>query len=502
MLRTVLLLIESIVSQTDRMISMAERKEYSAQGSTTYLVLIACSGAIGGLLFGYDTAVISGAIGFLKEHFQLAADMTGWAASSLLIGCMIGALLGGPLGDRFGRKPMLIVCAAVFALSGLGSAVAPDLAAYTWSRLAGGLGIGAVSVLSPLYIAEISPEKSRGRFVSLYQLAIVVGILVSFFVNMLIQRYGAEQPPVMNGAVLESWNAVTGWRWMLGVLALPSVIFGLLLLPLPESPRWLMKRGLRAQAEVTLTRIGGSEAAKHELAQIEESLNAESGKLSELFHGGFGKAMVIGCLLAIFQQVGGINAIMYYGPELFKFAGTADTQAFVSTVVIGLTNVLATFGAIALIDRIGRKTLLIIGVSIQVFALAAVGTLYHLQGSPVLLLASILLFIIGFAGSSGAVTWVIISEIFPNRIRGQAMGIAVLVLWAADYLVSQTFPMLAEGIGPANTFYCYAFCAFIGLVYTIFAVPETKGRTLEEIERSWLGTGSSEGRSGSIESTM
>lgn len=466
---------------------MADPQRQSAQGSTTYLILIACSGAIGGLLFGYDTAVISGAIGFLKEHFKLAADMTGWAASSLLIGCMIGALVGGPLGDRFGRKPMLMVCAGVFALSGLGSAVAPDLAAYTWSRLVGGMGIGAVSVLSPLYIAEISPEKSRGRFVSLYQLAIVVGILVSFFINMLIQRYGADQPQVVNGAVTESWNAAYGWRWMLGVLAMPSVIFGLLLLPLPESPRWLMKRGLRSKAEVILTRIGGSETANHELTQIEESLSAESGKLSELFHGGFGKAMLIGCLLAIFQQVGGINAIMYYGPELFKVAGTENTQAFVSTVVIGLTNVLATFGAIALIDRIGRKTLLIIGVSIQVLALAAVGTLYHLHGNPILLLASILLFIVGFASSSGAVTWVIISEIFPTRVRGQAMGIAVLVLWAADYLVSQSFPMLVEGIGPANTFYCYAGCAFIGLVYTILAVPETKGQTLEEIERSWLG---------------
>jgi MFS transporter, SP family, arabinose:H+ symporter len=468
---------------------MAELKKQAAQGSTTYLILIACSGAIGGLLFGYDTAVISGAIGFLKEHFRLTADMTGWAASSLLIGCMIGALVGGPLGDRFGRKPMLMVCAGVFALSGLASAMAPDLAAYTWSRLVGGTGIGAVSVLSPLYIAEISPERSRGRFVSLYQLAIVVGILVSFFVNMLIQEYGAGQPKVMINGTAEAWNTVYGWRWMLGVLAMPSVVFGLLLLPLPESPRWLMKRGLRREAEVILTRIGGSEAARHELAQIEDSLNVESGKLSELFRGGFGTAMLIGCLLAIFQQVGGINAIMYYGPELFKVAGTADTQAFVSTVVIGITNVVATFGAIALIDRIGRKTLLIAGVSIQVFALAAVGTLYHLQGSPVLLLGSILLFIIGFAASSGAVTWVIISEIFPTRVRGQAMGIAVLVLWAADYLVSQSFPMLVEGIGPANTFYCFACCAFIGLVYTIIAVPETKGRTLEEIERSWLETG-------------
>lgn len=462
------------------------RTDTTDRGSSSYLALIAGSGALGGLLFGYDTAVISGAIGFLKEHFQLAADMTGWAASSLLIGCMVGAAVGGPLGDRFGRKPMLYACAVVFALSGIGSAFAPDLVLYTWSRLLGGIAIGAVSVLSPLYIAEISPEKSRGRLVSLYQLAIVVGILLSFFVNMLIQQYGAGQPSVAGESGITSWNTAYGWRWMLGVLALPSVVFGLLLIPLPESPRWLMKQGRRAEAEATLVRIGGKVAADREIAQIEEALGQESGRIGELFRGGFGRAMVIGILLAVFSQFGGINAIMYYGPEIFKTAGAADEQAFLSTVILGLVNLIATFGAIALIDRIGRKTLLIAGVSVQVVALTVVGTLYHMQGNPFVLLGAIILFLIGFAASTGAVTWVIISEIFPTRLRGQAMGIAVLFLWGADYIVSQTFPMLIEGIGPANTFYIYGLCAAAGLVFTILMVPETKGRTLEEIERSWM----------------
>ena len=457
----------------------------SSNGSKTYLGLIAGSGALGGLLFGYDTAVISGAIGFISDHFHLAAGMTGWAASSLLIGCMLGAVVGGPLGDRFGRKPMLFVCAAVFALSGIGSALAPDLTVYSWSRMFGGVGIGAVSVLSPLYISEVSPERSRGRLVTLYQLAIVVGILVSFFVNMLIQQHGATQPIVADGAATESWNIAYGWRWMLGVLVLPSVVFGLLLLPLPESPRWLMKRGRRGEAEATLARIGGLDAAAKEIAQIQESLKEEAGRFSELFHGGFGRAMLIGVALAVFSQFGGINAIMYYGPELFKTAGSGENQAFLSTVILGLVNVLATFGAIALVDRIGRKALLIIGVSIQVFALVAVGTLYHMQAGPFLLLGAIVLFLAGFASSTGAVTWVIISEIFPTKVRGQAMGVAVLMIWGADYVVSQTFPMLKEAIGPASTFYGYSICCFLGLIFTILMVPETKGRTLEEIERSW-----------------
>lgn len=464
---------------------MSSAHTQSPTGSKIYLGLIAGSGALGGLLFGYDTAVISGAIGFLTEHFHLGADMTGWAASSLLIGCMVGAGVGGPLGDRFGRKPMLFVCAAIFALSGIGSALANDLTVYTWSRLFGGVGIGAVSVLSPLYIAEVSPERSRGRLVALYQLAIVVGILVSFFVNMLIQQYGATQPMVANGVTMESWNTANGWRWMLGVLVLPAAVFGLLLLPLPESPRWLMKRGRREEAEATLARIGGADAAAKEIAQIQESLKEEAGKFSELFHGGFGRAMVVGIALAIFSQFGGINAIMYYGPELFKTAGSGENQAFLSTVILGFTNMLATFIGIALVDRIGRKTLLVIGVSIQVFALVTVGTLYHMQGSPFLLLGAIILFLIGFASSTGVATWVIISEIFPTKVRGQAMGVAVLLLWGADYVVSQTFPMLKEGIGAGSTFYIYAICCFLGLVFTILMVPETKGRTLEEIEQSW-----------------
>jgi SP family arabinose:H+ symporter-like MFS transporter len=450
-------------------------------GSRGYLALLAGGAALGGFLFGYDTAVISGAIGYLKEHFHLAADMTGWAASSLLVGAMVGALFGGPLSDRFGRKPMLMACAVIFALSGIGSAVAQDMAVYSWSRLFGGLGIGAVSVLSPPYVAEVAPERSRGRLVALYQFALVVGILLSFFVNMLIQRYGLSQPP----AGAESWNVAQGWRWMLGMLTVPAVIFWCVVLPLPESPRWLMKRGMRAKAQAILERVGGAEAAAKEMAQIDLSLQEEEGRFSELFHGGYGRAMFIGTMLAIFSQFGGINSIMYYGPLLFTTAGSGESQAFASTVVLGCTNVASTFIGIALVDRLGRKMLLIGGVALQTFALVTVGILYHIHASPLLLLVFVVIYLVGFSSSTGIVTWVIISEIFPTKLRGLAMGIAVLALWGADYIVSQTFPMLKEAIGPSNTFFCYAICCFTGLLFTIWMVPETKGRTLEEIEQSW-----------------
>jgi SP family arabinose:H+ symporter-like MFS transporter len=450
-------------------------------GGRGYLCLIAGTGALGGLLLGYDTAVISGAIGFIKAHFGLTAGMTGWAVSCLLIGCMLGAITGGPLSDRFGRKPMLLFSSVIFALSALGSAMASNLALYTWSRLMGGLAIGAVSLLSPLYVAEVAPHQVRGRLVSLYQLAIVVGILVSFFVNLLIQRQGATLPGVGG----ETWNQTHGWRWMLGIMVAPSAVFGLLLLPLPESPRWQMKRGRRREAELTLRRIGGPEAAAKEIEEIEESLREDEGKLAELFCGGFGRALVIGVGLAIFSQLGGINAVMYYGPELFKAAGSNADQAFLSQVVLGATLIVATLTASALVDRLGRRKLLIGGVSLQVACLAVVGVLYRMHASPLLLLVFVVLFLIGFGSSTGVVTWVIISEIFPTRLRGRAMGMAVLMHWVADYLVSQTFPVLKENIGPSNTFFCYAAGCFLGLVFTICMVPETKGRTLEQIERSW-----------------
>lgn len=455
---------------------MSRENTAEHSGSLRYLMLLTVVAALGGLLFGYDTAVISGAVGFLQAHFQLGAGLKGWAASSALIGCIVGAMFGGPLSDRYGRKKILLFCAVLFALSGIASALPRTLTQFVWARFAGGFAIGAVSVLSPLYIAEIAPERIRGRLVSLYQLAIVVGILVVFFVNMLIQRMGDE-----------TWNTAYGWRWMMGSLTLPAGLFGILLLFIPESPRWLMKMGRRAEAEIILVRVGGQAAADRELRQIEGSLSQEEGKFSELFTGGYRRALVIGVGLAMICQFSGINAIMYYAPEIFKSIGAGRDAAFSQTVSIGVVNVLFTFVAVSLVDKAGRKALLIGGSIAQVIALAAVGIMFAKGIGGYWLLFFIVLFTGAFASAMGPVPWIIISEIFPTKIRGQAMSVATLVIWASCYLVSQTFPMLVDGIGNAKTFWIYALCSLAGLVFVVALVPETKGKTLEEIERSWRG---------------
>ncbi|MDD4869893.1 MAG: sugar porter family MFS transporter [Kiritimatiellae bacterium] len=454
---------------------MQQENTSKPAGSLMYLMLLTVVAALGGLLFGYDTAVISGAVGFLQAHFQLGAGLKGWAASSALIGCIVGAMFGGPLSDRFGRKKILLLCAMLFAFSGIASALPRTLTQFVWARFAGGFAIGAVSVLSPLYIAEIAPEKIRGRLVSLYQLAIVVGILVVFFVNMLIQRMGNE-----------AWNIAYGWRWMMGSLTLPSALFGFLLIPIPESPRWLMKMGRRSEAEMILVRVGGQTTADKEMKQIEDSLNQEEGKFSELLTGGYRRALIIGVVLAVVCQFSGINSIMYYAPEIFKSIGAGRDAAFTQTVSIGVVNLFFTFIAIWLVDRAGRKALLIIGSIVQVVALVAVGIMFAKGVGGLWLLFFIVLFTGAFAAAMGPIPWIIISEIFPTKIRGQAMSVATLVLWASCYIVSQTFPMLVAAIGNAKTFWIYALCSFAGLIFVVTMVPETKGKTLEEIEQSWM----------------
>ena len=430
--------------------------------------------ALGGLLFGYDTAVISGAIGFLQIKFELSAAMKGWAASSAIIGCIFGAMFAGWTADRIGRKKVLLLTAVLFAVSAVGSAIPANLSQFAIFRFIGGLGIGAASMVSPLYITELAPAKIRGKLVSYYQLAIVLGILLIFFVNSIIQGSGDE-----------TWNVEYGWRYMLGSEVLPAVLFFVAMLFVPESPRWLTKEKRDDEALAVLSNINGPAKANEILQEVKETLQEEKGTLSELFAGRFRKAIFVGIVLSVFSQVQGINAIMYYAPEIFKEVGSGTGAAFQQTVIVGIINVVFTFVAIRLVDKAGRKALLLGGGAGMAISLLLVGMAFYFKWPGMLLLIFILTYIACFAASFGPVTWVVISEIFPIKMRGVAMSVATFALWVAVYLVTQLFPMLLKGVGPAITFWIFCAMAVLGFFFTLTQVPETKEKTLEEIEHSW-----------------
>lgn len=440
-----------------------------------YIYLISSVAAIGGLLFGYDTAVIAGAIGFLRERFELSAAMTGWAASSAIIGCVFGAMFAGKLSDAYGRKRVLIVTAILFAISAIGSAIPESLTQFVMARFIGGLGVGAASMLSPLYISEVAPAKIRGTLVTTYQLAIVLGIQLIYFVNLKITGLGDE-----------AWNVETGWRYMLGSEAIPALIFMVMLFLVPESPRWLSKNHQEEESLRILAKVNGSEKAKEIQQEINETLHEEKGTLKELFEPGLRMAVIVGVFLAIFSQITGINAIMYYAPEIFKSVGFGTESALLQTVIIGACNVVFTFVAIWLIDKAGRRTLLLFGVAGMCISLLCLGAIFYFEHtSGPWVLVFILTYIASFAASLGPIPWVMISEIFPTKTRGVAMSLAVLVLWIAVYVVTQFFPILLESIGGAFTFWIFMVNTIILFVFVLKVVPETKGKTLEEIEKSW-----------------
>lgn len=443
--------------------------------SRGFILKVSVVAALGGLLFGYDTAVIAGVIGYLQTRFELTSAGMGWAASAAIYGCILGAMSSGYLSDKIGRKKMLFVTAFLFFSSSLIAAMAGSLNAFVAGRFIGGLGIGAASMLSPLYISEIAPAKSRGTLVSLYQLAIVIGINLIYFVNLKIASLGNE-----------TWNVETGWRYMIGSGIIPSVLFFFLLLFVPESPRWLTAQGRNEEALETLSKVNGPEKAKPVWEDIKFVLNQERGNLSDLFKPGMRMAMVVGIFLALFSQITGINAIIYYAPEIFKAAGFGVESALSQTVIIGLVNTLFTFVAIYLIDRLGRKALLLWGVAGMIISLIAVGLCYYFNFTEgPWLLIFIIMFIASFASSLGPIPWVIISEIFPTKTRGVAVSIATLVLWIGVLAITQFTPILLDVIGGAFTFWLFAFNSVLLFVFTLKWIPETKGRSLEEIEQSW-----------------
>lgn len=456
-------------------------QDHKADVSRSYIIRITVVAALGGLLFGYDTAVIAGAIGYLQEKFALSPVLVGWAASSAIWGCILGAALAGYVSDRFGRKKVLIVTGLLFFISALGSAVAVDLTGFIIARLVGGIGVGAASMLSPLYISEVAPAKYRGRLVSLYQLAIVFGINIIYIVNYLISVSGSN-----------SWNVDYGWRYMIGSEVIPAVIFFALLFSVPESPRWLLKNGRDTKAEEILQKINGAKAVAIK-QEIRETLKLESGRPGDLFGKGLRLALVVGIILALFSQITGINAVIYFAPEIFKSIGFGVKSAFYQTIFIGVINTLFTFVALWLIDRAGRKKLLIWGVSGMVLCLCAIGICFYFEitSGPWLILF-VLGFIACFASSLGPVPWVMISEIFPTKIRGIAMSFCTLVLWIGVILITQLTPVMLDVLGGAYTFWIFMINSVVLLLFTWKYVPETKGRSLEQIEKGWIKTDENE----------
>lgn len=445
------------------------------QVSMKFVTLVSMVSALGGLLFGFDTAVVSGAIGFMEQRFDLSKIEVGWAVSSLIIGCIIGAAMSGLLSDRFGRKRVLITAAILFIISSIGSAIPETFSGFIIARIIGGIGIGITSNLCPLYNAEIAPAKYRGRLVALNQLAIVTGIFLTYFVNLWISGSGDE-----------AWGIASAWRYMFGVGAVPGVLFLALLFFVPESPRWLIKQGRPAEALPILLRIHGEELAKKEVVDIKQSFEQESGSIRQLFSPGLRIALIVGVGLAVLQQITGINAVMYYAPEIFKATGAGTNASLVQTILVGFINFLFTIVALWLIDKVGRKALLLVGSASMAICLLVIGVAFQTGNTAgPLVLIFILIYVASFAISLGPVVWVIMSEIFPNRIRGKATAIAAMTLWAADYVVSQSFPPLLSSAGPATTFWIYGSMSLLTFFFTWRIVPETKGKSLEEIESLW-----------------
>lgn len=459
-------------------------KDKKTAGITSmYVWLVALAGALGGLLFGYDWVVIGGAELFYERYFHLnSPSQVGWAMSCALIGCLIGALSSGTLSNSFGRKRLLIAAALIFAVSSLGTGMAKVFAAFVAWRITGGCAIGLASGISPLYIAEISPAHLRGRMVSLNQLAIVFGILLAQIVNWLIAR------PVPSGFtahdILISWDGQWGWRLMFGVTAVPSVCFLIASLLIPESPRWLAAKGRMKEAFQVLVRLGGAAYAEQVADDLSRGpqMPAERSTLADLFSGGMRKVLLLGVALAVMQQWSGINVIFNYGQEIFAAAGYHVSDILFNIVITGAVNLAFTFVALFTIDRFGRRLLLLTGVAGLAIIYSVLGELYrlHVHGKPMLVL--VLGAIACYSVSLAPVTWVVIAEIFPNRIRSTAMSIAVTSLWAACFLLTYTFPLLNAALKASGTFWTYALICLAGLLLVATSLPETKGKTLEEIE--------------------
>ncbi|GAA4075154.1 D-xylose transporter XylE [Flavobacterium cheonanense] len=451
------------------------------KNNKNYILFIALSAALGGLLFGYDTAVISGAIGNLTEYFHLTPVETGWAISSALVGCLIGAFFSDYLSNRLGRRATMLITAILFILNSVGTALPNSFTMFVLFRIVGGIGVGIASMVVPMYIAEIAPPKRRGALVGNYQLAIVIGIVVVYFVNYFIALQGDAH-----------WNLNIGWRWMFGSEIIPSILFLVFIFLIPESPRWLLQKGKSEQAVAVLEKINAPEDVAQVQSEIQNSLEQEDkGQFKNLMNPIYKKALFVGIGLSILQQLTGINAILYYAPEIFKSLGSSTDASLLETSILGIVNLIFTLLAIKWVDKMGRKPLLYIGSAGMTISLAAVGIFIYNEAVGNYVLPFLILFMASFSISWGPIVWVLLSEIFPNKIRSLALAISVFIQWVANFVVTQVFPSLIENqwlkdnFNGAFPFYLFSVICLFSLFFVWKKVPETKNKSLEQMDALW-----------------
>ena len=496
--------------------------------SQAFLWRVCVIAAMGGLLFGYDLLVIGGAKPFYESYFGIYNNpwMQGWVMSSAVVGCLIGVLLAGTLADLFGRKKLLLLAAVMFTATAIGMALSDSVTTFCTFRIVGGMGIGLASALSPMFIAEISPRQYRGRFVSFNQLTIVIGILTAQIVNLIIADFVApsltpqeitvslkdvdtqarakiaeakdrgandqeidriqkESNTQRADLLLGSWNGQWGWRCMFGAGAFPAGLFLLLMFFVPESPRWLVKNGKSSKARSILANVGGDNYADEEIRDIEQTISSDTQgqvRFSELLEHRMFPVLALGIFLAVFQQWCGINVIFYYAEEVFRSAGYEVSGLMFNIVITGIINLVFTFVAIATVDRLGRRPLMLLGAGGLAVVYAVLGYCYFVGMTGPVMLVLVLCVLACFAMTLGPMVWVVLAEIFPNRIRGAAMSVAVASLWIANFVLAQTFPILNGALGTSGTFWIYGGICAVSFVVIFLKLPETKGKSLEEIE--------------------
>ena len=465
---------------------VSANKSLTTQGSKRYLSLIIFVASLGGFLFGFDMAVISGVLPLVQKQFALTAAQEGWFVSSALVGCIIGVAFSGELSDRYGRRKLLFLSALLFVVSAAGCSLLSSLSLIIVARLVGGIGIGIASNVVPLYISEISPARIRGRLVTCYQLALTLGILVAYVTNAGLLNYSLAHQGKVSTSLFSQLFVLEVWRGMFLIGVLPALLFFIGVFLVPESPRWLIQQGRRKEGESVLEKLSFNSENRKTALEIEENSTHKKSAYKELFSPAMRKAMLIGILLPLFSQFSGINAIIYYGPSILSNAGISLSNSLISQVIFGAANMLFTLIAIWKVDSLGRRPLYIAGTAGAALALFLTGICFYTGATnSIWLLVCVLLFLACFAFSIGPLKFVVASEIFPNSIRGRAMAISIMTMWVADTIVGQLTPILLKRLGTDYTFWFFSLFCLIALVFVIRLLPETKGKSLEQIEKYW-----------------